>query len=82
MEGYKALGFQEGAYGELLARLRESPRLLACCLVAGQRLDPEAAQAALHCVFASLYGNCVMPEDEAYLLQVRGPWIHPPFCGY
>ncbi|KAG5835000.1 hypothetical protein ANANG_G00267470 [Anguilla anguilla] len=70
VDGYKALGFRESAYGEFLGRLRDSPRLLASCLAAGQRLNQERALSVLHCVFASLYGNCVMPEDEAYLLQV------------
>ncbi|XP_061119185.1 GTPase-activating protein and VPS9 domain-containing protein 1-like isoform X1 [Conger conger] len=70
LEGYKALGFQESAYGEFLGQLRESPRLLASCLVAGQRLNQEHALTVLHCAFSSLYGNGVMPEDEAYLLQV------------
>ncbi|KAJ8396624.1 hypothetical protein AAFF_G00016900 [Aldrovandia affinis] len=70
LDGYKALGFHEHAYGELLGRLREDPRLVASCLVTGQRLNQEHAQAVVHSVFTSLYGNCITPEDEAYLLQV------------
>ncbi|XP_035291895.1 GTPase-activating protein and VPS9 domain-containing protein 1 isoform X2 [Anguilla anguilla] len=70
VDGYKTLGFQESVYGEFLGRLRENPRLVAACLVAGQRLSPEHAQGVVHSVFTSLYGNCIMPEDESYLLQV------------
>ncbi|XP_061115830.1 GTPase-activating protein and VPS9 domain-containing protein 1 isoform X3 [Conger conger] len=70
VDGYKTLGFQESVYGEFLSRLRENPRLVASCLVAGQRLNQEPAQGVVHSVFTSLYGNCIMPEDESYLLQV------------
>lgn len=71
VDGYKTLGFQETIYGEFLARLRENPRLVASCLVAGERLNQEHTQGVIHTVFTSLYGNCIMQEDESYLLQVR-----------
>uniref|UniRef100_A0A8C9VEK8 GTPase-activating protein and VPS9 domain-containing protein 1 n=1 Tax=Scleropages formosus TaxID=113540 RepID=A0A8C9VEK8_SCLFO len=70
VDGYKSLGFQESIYGEFLGRLRENPRLVASCLVAGERLSQEHAQGVIHTVFTSLYGNCIMQEDESYLLQV------------
>ncbi|KAJ8379666.1 hypothetical protein SKAU_G00004440 [Synaphobranchus kaupii] len=70
MDGYKTLGFQESMYGEFLSRLRENPRLVASCLVAGQRLNQEHTQSVTQSVFTSLYGNCIMPEDESLLLQV------------
>lgn len=70
MDGYKTLGFQETIYGEFLARLRENPRLVASCLVAGERLNQDHTQGVIHTVFTSLYGNCIMQEDESYLLQV------------
>uniref|UniRef100_A0A8C1KX68 GTPase-activating protein and VPS9 domain-containing protein 1 n=1 Tax=Cyprinus carpio TaxID=7962 RepID=A0A8C1KX68_CYPCA len=70
VDGYKTLGFQESIYGEFLGRLRENPRLVASCLVAGERLNHEHTQGVIHTVFTSLYGNCIMQEDECYLLQV------------
>ncbi|XP_076010181.1 GTPase-activating protein and VPS9 domain-containing protein 1 isoform X7 [Genypterus blacodes] len=70
IDGYKTLGFQETIYGEFLARMRENPRLVASCLVAGERLNQEHTQGVIHTVFTSLYGNCIMQEDESYLLQV------------
>uniref|UniRef100_A0A8C5DY84 GTPase-activating protein and VPS9 domain-containing protein 1 n=1 Tax=Gouania willdenowi TaxID=441366 RepID=A0A8C5DY84_GOUWI len=70
IDGYKTLGFHETIYGEFLARLRENPRLVASCLVAGERLNQEHTQGVIHNVFTSLYGNCIMQEDESYLLQV------------
>ncbi|XP_065820377.1 GTPase-activating protein and VPS9 domain-containing protein 1 isoform X3 [Labrus bergylta] len=70
VDGYKTLGFQETIYGEFLARMRENPRLVASCLVAGERLNQEHTQGVIHTVFTSLYGNCIMQEDESYLLQV------------
>uniref|UniRef100_A0A671KCT4 GTPase-activating protein and VPS9 domain-containing protein 1 n=1 Tax=Sinocyclocheilus anshuiensis TaxID=1608454 RepID=A0A671KCT4_9TELE len=70
VDGYKTLGFQESIYGEFLGRFRENPRLVASCLVAGERLSHEHTQGVIHTVFTSLYGNCIMQEDECYLLQV------------
>ncbi|KAM4664884.1 GTPase-activating protein and VPS9 domain-containing protein 1 isoform 3-T3 [Discoglossus pictus] len=70
VDGYKQLGFQETSYGEFLNRLRENPRLIASCLVAGEKVNQENAQCVIHTVFTSLYGNCIMQEDESYLLQV------------
>ncbi|KAM9474733.1 GTPase-activating protein and VPS9 domain-containing protein 1 isoform 2-T2 [Clarias gariepinus] len=70
VDGYKTLGFQESVYGEFLWRLRENPRLVASCLVAGEKLNQEHTQGVIHTVFTSLYGNCIMQEDEIYLLQV------------
>ncbi|XP_077943009.1 GTPase-activating protein and VPS9 domain-containing protein 1 isoform X10 [Gasterosteus aculeatus] len=70
IDGYKTLGFQETIYGEFVARLRENPRLVASCLVAGERLNQEHSQGVTYTVFTSLYGNCIMQEDESYLLQV------------
>ncbi|KAM8934870.1 GTPase-activating protein and VPS9 domain-containing protein 1 isoform 5-T5 [Pelodytes ibericus] len=70
VDGYKQLGFQETSYGEFLNRLRENPRLVASCLVAGEKVNQENAQSVILTVFTSLYGNCIMQEDESYLLQV------------
>nr|XP_048288150.1 GTPase-activating protein and VPS9 domain-containing protein 1 isoform X8 [Myodes glareolus] len=70
VDGYKQLGFQEAAYGEFLSRLRENPRLIASSLVAGEKLNQESTQSVIYTVFTSLYGNCIMQEDENYLLQV------------
>ncbi|KAG2470200.1 GAPD1 protein, partial [Polypterus senegalus] len=70
VDGYKTLGFQETVYGEFLHRVRENPRLVASCLVAGEKLNQEHMHSVIHTVFTSLYGNCIMQEDENYLLQV------------
>uniref|UniRef100_A0A6I8N5F4 GTPase-activating protein and VPS9 domain-containing protein 1 n=1 Tax=Ornithorhynchus anatinus TaxID=9258 RepID=A0A6I8N5F4_ORNAN len=70
VDGYKQLGFQESAYGEFLNRLRENPRLIASSLVAGEKLNQDNTQSVIYTVFTSLYGNCIMQEDESYLLQV------------
>ncbi|ETE59914.1 GTPase-activating protein and VPS9 domain-containing protein 1, partial [Ophiophagus hannah] len=85
VDGYKQLGFQETGYGEFLhrlrenpktpdadflRRLRENPRLIASCLVAGEKLSQESIQNVIHTVFTSLYGNCIMAEDESFLLQL------------
>uniref|UniRef100_A0A8C9VMC2 GTPase-activating protein and VPS9 domain-containing protein 1-like n=1 Tax=Scleropages formosus TaxID=113540 RepID=A0A8C9VMC2_SCLFO len=70
IDAHRVLGFQEGAYGKLLRRLQEDPRLLACCLAVGQKLSLECVPISVQTVFTSLYGGCVTQEDEVYLLQV------------
>uniref|UniRef100_UPI00398EFBD3 GTPase-activating protein and VPS9 domain-containing protein 1 isoform X8 n=1 Tax=Pristiophorus japonicus TaxID=55135 RepID=UPI00398EFBD3 len=70
VDGYKQLGFQETLYGEFLNRFRENPRLVASCLVAGEKLNHESTHSVILTVFTALYGNCIMQEDESYLLQV------------
>ncbi|XP_067825826.1 GTPase-activating protein and VPS9 domain-containing protein 1 isoform X4 [Heptranchias perlo] len=70
VDGYKQLGFQETLYGEFLNRLRENPRLVASCLVAGEKLNHDNTHSVILTVFTALYGNCIMQEDESYLLQV------------
>ncbi|CAM9590625.1 unnamed protein product [Lampetra fluviatilis] len=70
VEGYRRLGSHEGMYGELVARLREAPRLVASCLVCGERLGLEGTTTVLQVVYTALYGNGITPQDEAYLLQV------------
>lgn len=61
---------QESLYGDLLSGLRENPRLLAKCLVLGEKQSQEAMQMAARTVFASIYANCLLPDDETYTLNL------------
>ncbi|XP_063878825.1 GTPase-activating protein and VPS9 domain-containing protein 1-like isoform X2 [Scylla paramamosain] len=70
VDGYKVLGFNEALYGDLLSGLRENPRLLARCLVLGEKQSQEAMQMAARTVFASIYANCLLPDDETYTLNL------------
>ncbi|XP_045595997.1 GTPase-activating protein and VPS9 domain-containing protein 1 isoform X2 [Procambarus clarkii] len=70
IDGYKVLGFNESLYGDLLSSLRENPRLVARCLAMGESQSQEAMQVTARTVFSSIYANCVLPDDETYVLNL------------
>ncbi|KAK7074988.1 GTPase-activating protein and VPS9 domain-containing protein 1 [Halocaridina rubra] len=70
LDGYKVLGFNESLYGDLISNLRDNPRLIAKCLVHGESLNQEAMQVAARTIFSSIYANCLLPEDETYVLNL------------
>ncbi|XP_066958236.1 GTPase-activating protein and VPS9 domain-containing protein 1 [Macrobrachium rosenbergii] len=70
LDGYKVLGFNESLYGDLISGLRENPRLIAKCLVLGECQNQEAMQLAARTVFSSIYANCLLPDDETYVLNL------------
>lgn len=61
---------QESLYGDLLSGLRENPRLTARCLVVGENQNQELMQNAARTIFSSVFGNCILPDDETYVLNV------------
>ncbi|XP_011690803.1 PREDICTED: GTPase-activating protein and VPS9 domain-containing protein 1 isoform X2 [Wasmannia auropunctata] len=68
---YKYLRYQAClSYGEFLGALRKSPKLLASCLVEGDRAVPESMQTIVQCLAAGLYGSCILPEDKSLVLQL------------
>ncbi|XP_076061882.1 GTPase activating protein and VPS9 domains 1 isoform X2 [Oratosquilla oratoria] len=68
VDAHKVLGFQEALYGDLLAKLREKPQLLAQCLVLGEQRNLQQMHTAAATVFSSLYGACILPSDETHVL--------------
>lgn len=71
IDAYKVLSCQDVAvYGQFLHCLRSSPELLASCLVAGERLLPEAMAQVIQSLVAGLYGSCLLPEDKLIVLQL------------
>ncbi|XP_047500303.1 GTPase-activating protein and VPS9 domain-containing protein 1-like isoform X1 [Penaeus chinensis] len=70
IDGYKVLGFNESLYGDLLSSLRDNPRLVAKCLVLGENQNQEAMQVAAGTMFSSVYGNCLLPDDETLVLNL------------
>ncbi|XP_014468928.1 PREDICTED: receptor-mediated endocytosis protein 6 homolog isoform X1 [Dinoponera quadriceps] len=58
------------SYGEFLGALRKSPKLLASCLVEGDKVVPDSMQAIVQCLAAGLYGSCLLPEDKSLVLQL------------
>ncbi|XP_047101988.1 GTPase-activating protein and VPS9 domain-containing protein 1 isoform X3 [Schistocerca piceifrons] len=72
IDGYKALGFQGClAYGQFLQRIRNSPQLLAGCLVVGDKLlPPDTMAGVVHSVATGLLGSCILPEDTHLALTL------------
>lgn len=84
IESYKLLGHNDYYVAEFLKALREKPRHLASLIVRGERMSTlgEAAFSCAHLiaiVFQSLYGNCVLVQDEFYCLQLLNNLIELQF---
>ncbi|KAK1119373.1 hypothetical protein K0M31_013207 [Melipona bicolor] len=68
---YKYLRYQTCLlYGEFLGALRKSPKLLALCLVEGDKLLPDSVQTIVQSLAAGLYGSCLLPEDKILVLKL------------
>jgi hypothetical protein len=83
VDAYKVLGYHESQYGEFLQYLRENPQALAALLANGEntgRLGEELHEIA-SVVMCSLYGNCVLRQDEEYALQLLKVRVNY-FSGY
>ena len=65
------LSHHEAKFGEFLKLLRESPKLVAQCLITGESVQQEMMGRMGRLLMSSVYGNMVMAEDEGYVLQVK-----------
>lgn len=82
VESYKLLGHNDYYVVEFLKSLREKPRYLASLIVRGEKLtwaDGFSAAQLIAIVFQSLYGNCVLVQDEFYCLQLLNQMIELQF---
>ncbi|KAK2576023.1 hypothetical protein KPH14_007375 [Odynerus spinipes] len=71
IDAYKHLNYQAClSYGEFLGALRKSPKLLASCLVVGDKIVPEVIQGIVQSLAAGLYGSCLLPEDKILVLKL------------
>eukprot|EP00058_Branchiostoma_floridae_P023974 XP_002609464.1 hypothetical protein BRAFLDRAFT_127014 [Branchiostoma floridae] len=70
IDGYKILGYQDTLYGDFMKALRECPQLVAQTLVCGEKLSLETTQGIIQVIVSAIYGGCIMPEDEHYVLQI------------
>ncbi|XP_077987219.1 GTPase-activating protein and VPS9 domain-containing protein 1-like [Glandiceps talaboti] len=70
VDAYKNIGYHDSAYGDFLKSLRESPRLVAYCLTQGEKMNLEGTQDMVKVIMSAVYGNCVMQEDERFVLLV------------
>ncbi|EDO43362.1 predicted protein, partial [Nematostella vectensis] len=67
MDAYNSLGYLESKYGEFLKGLRENPTLVASTLAFADSVNMDMKQ-VLRLILNSLYGNCLLPEDENHVL--------------
>lgn len=88
VESYKLLGHNDYYVTEFLKGLRESPRHLASLIVRAERgvlgiadLSSSTFSCAhlISIVFQSLYGNCVLVQDEFFCLQLLNSLIEMQF---
>ncbi|XP_076183626.1 GTPase activating protein and VPS9 domains 1 isoform X2 [Ptiloglossa arizonensis] len=71
VDAYKYLRYQAClSYGEFLGALRKSPKLLASCLVEGDKLLPDLVQNIVQSLAAGLYGSCLLSEDKILVLKL------------
>ncbi|XP_031844110.1 GTPase activating protein and VPS9 domains 1 isoform X2 [Nomia melanderi] len=71
IDAYKYLRYQAClSYGEFLGALRKSPKLVASCLVEGEKLLPDSVQNIVQSLAAGLYGSCLLPEDKILVLKL------------
>jgi len=70
VDGYKILSYHESKYGEFLKQLRQNPKLVATCLVSGEKISMDTMQRMSRVFMTSIYGNVVMPEDEIFVMHV------------
>lgn len=70
VDSYKRLGGHDSDYAELLIFLRKNPKILAQCLLNGDKLNSGLIQNVCQVIISSVYNHCVFPEDKAFVLQM------------
>jgi len=70
MDGYRQLTYHESKIGRFLKLFREIPKLVATCLMLAEKQSIETMQSVAGIMMSGLYGNVVLPEDEAYVVQI------------
>ncbi|XP_052821555.1 GTPase-activating protein and VPS9 domain-containing protein 1 isoform X3 [Octopus bimaculoides] len=70
IDSYKQLGYHDIKFADLLKYLRDNPKLVAQLISCGEKRGIEGSQKVVGIVLPSLYGNCVMLEDEYMALQL------------
>ncbi|GAB1604956.1 GTPase-activating protein and VPS9 domain-containing protein 1-like isoform X2 [Argonauta hians] len=70
IDSYKQLGYHDIKFADLLKFLRDNPKLVAQLICCGEKKGIDGSQKVVGIVLPSLYGNCVMLEDEYMALQL------------
>lgn len=68
-DGYATEGFKEVKYGSFLRNLRENTEVIKGALILSDQLNVDTS-AFLQTIITSLYGSCLFPCDEKYLLTI------------
>lgn len=67
VDASRHLGYLESKYWEFFRDLRENPYLVASTLAYADKMNLDTSQLIL-LLLNSLYGNCLLPRDENYVL--------------
>jgi hypothetical protein len=84
VESYKLLGHNDYYVAEFLRTLREKPKYVASLMVRAEASAASlpafsSAPAIIAILFQSLYGNCVLVQDEFYCLQLLNHFVELQF---
>ena len=71
----KHLGYQDAKYGEFLSSLRKNPSLVALVLNSATKSGVDITGLA-RLLMCSLYGSCLLKEDEIHVLLVLKTLMH------
>lgn len=64
VDSYKHLSYHDSKYGEFFKFLRENPNFIANCIETGERTNNEYTSKVIKLLLSSVFGNCILPEDE------------------
>lgn len=67
VDASRHLGYLESKYWEFLKGIRENPALVASTLTYADKINLDTSQ-LIRLLLNSLYGNCLLPQDESYVL--------------
>lgn len=70
VDGYKHLSYHDSKYGEFLKFLLDNPSFVGQILSVAEKNSVQSVQEVVKTLMQSVYGNCVLQEDEVSMLHV------------
>lgn len=80
VDASRHLGYLESKYWEFLKGIRENPSLVASTLAYADKINLDTSQ-LIRLLLNSLYGNCLLPLDESYVLLLMKHLIELKITG-
>lgn len=80
VDASRHLGYLESKYWEFFKGLRENPSLVASTLAYADKINLDTSQ-LIRLLLNSLYGNCLLPQDENYVLMLMKHLIELKITG-